>query len=259
MIIKTQKNSNYSVISNICARDINISIKAKGLYFYLMTLPETWTIHREEVYKHFKEGRSSLDSAFNELIELGYIIQKRERNKDGSFMPIEYTVLEDRNEITPHVENPKVIKSHVNNHQQLSNNELSIDKLNTNNTSSDKAEDINFIEVTNTWNEFSEQNNLTKIRAITETRKKKYRTRISEGFILEEIVDKIKNSNFLLGIGDGKWNITFDWLVENDTNWVKVMEDRYSNSNSLDLFGNSTYNIDSEVAQMKKRKELYNE
>lgn len=129
------------------------------------------------------------------------------------------------------------------------------------NTSSDDAnkEDIKFNEILNTWNLFAEENNLSKIDKITETRKNKYKTRIKEGFILEEIIDKIKNSKFMLGTNERKWKVTFGWMIENDTNWVKIMEDMYSNNNSVDLFGNSKYNIDSEVEQMKKRNEVYNE
>lgn len=42
------------------------------------------------------------------------------------------------------------------------------------------------------------------------------------------IIDKIKNSRFLCGEA-GDWKCSFDWLVENSTNWLKVYEGQYDN------------------------------
>ena len=67
MIIRREKNKNYSVISNECFKDISISARAKGIYAYVMTLPDYWKISKKELYKHFVEGEKALDTAFNEL------------------------------------------------------------------------------------------------------------------------------------------------------------------------------------------------
>lgn len=42
------------------------------------------------------------------------------------------------------------------------------------------------------------------------------------------LIEKIKRSKFLCG-ETGEWKCTFDWLVENSTNWVKVYEGQYEN------------------------------
>ena len=41
----------------------------------------------------------------------------------------------------------------------------------------------------------------------------------------------IKKSKFLTGEA-GEWKCSFDWLVENSTNWLKVYEGQYNNSNN---------------------------
>lgn len=43
-----------------------------------------------------------------------------------------------------------------------------------------------------------------------------------------ECLKKIKESDFLSG-KNGSWKATFDWLIENDTNYIKVLEDTYAN------------------------------
>lgn len=90
MIIRREKNKNYSVISNECFKDIGISARAKGIYAYVMTLPDDWKISKKELYKHFAEGEKALDTAFNELKDKGYVEVKKERNVNGKFSGSEY-------------------------------------------------------------------------------------------------------------------------------------------------------------------------
>ena len=90
MIIRREKNKNYSVISNECFKDISISARAKGIYAYVMTLPDDWKISKKELYKHFAEGEKALDTAFNELKDKGYVEVKKERNVNGKFAGSEY-------------------------------------------------------------------------------------------------------------------------------------------------------------------------
>lgn len=44
----------------------------------------------------------------------------------------------------------------------------------------------------------------------------------------EDVLNKIPTSKFLLGrSGNGTWKATFDWLIQNDKNCLKVMEGQY--------------------------------
>ena len=53
--------------------------------------------------------------------------------------------------------------------------------------------------------------------------------RVLEGMDLSQVLGKAKMSDFLTGKNDRGWKMTLDWLIENDTNWVKVMEGKYDN------------------------------
>lgn len=78
------------------------------------------------------------------------------------------------------------------------------------------------------WNIFADRNNLSKVQQITESRKKKFSTRIKEEpFDFITILSGIKKSNMLLG-KSGDWKVSFDWILENEKNYIKIMEGQYS-------------------------------
>jgi hypothetical protein len=72
----------------------DISARAKGLFAYIMTLPDDWKIQKEELYSHFTEGRDALDKAFRELINVGYIKNERLRDEAGKIIGFRFVVKE---------------------------------------------------------------------------------------------------------------------------------------------------------------------
>lgn len=93
-IIRVEKTKNYSVISNVCLRDDRISMKAKGLFAYIMTLPDSWEVRQCELLNHFSDGRTAISAAMHELGEFGYITKHRVRNEGGMMTGWEYTLYE---------------------------------------------------------------------------------------------------------------------------------------------------------------------
>lgn len=76
------------------------------------------------------------------------------------------------------------------------------------------------------WNHFAIERGKAKVQAITDSRRKKFQVRIREkGFSLIEILKCAKGSEFLL---KGSW-FSFDWLLENDSNYTKILEGNYDN------------------------------
>jgi len=69
-----------------------------------------------------------------------------------------------------------------------------------------------------------------KIRGITDKRRSHLKKRWSEWKDLEyvqELFRKITSSSFCRGENDRGWKADFDWIINNDTNHVKVMEGKY--------------------------------
>lgn len=93
-IIRVVKNKNYTTINNTCLRDETLSWRSKGIFAYIMSLPDDWKLHRSEVMTHGTEGRQAFDTAFKELQAAGYIKKEPDRKEDGTLRGWVYTVYE---------------------------------------------------------------------------------------------------------------------------------------------------------------------
>lgn len=93
-IFRSEKDRNYSVICNECFRNSSLSARAKGVFAYIMTLPDDWEIHKSELYNHFTEGRDAITGALKELEQVGYISRKARQAPNGQMMGWDYTVRE---------------------------------------------------------------------------------------------------------------------------------------------------------------------
>lgn len=97
-----------------------------------------------------------------------------------------------------------------------------------------KTEKLPFKEIKEMWNETCP--GFPKLFTISEARKNKMRFRITEmgGLekalpLIKQIFEKMQQSKFLKGDNKRGWKASFDWLFENDKNWVKVYEGNYDN------------------------------
>jgi hypothetical protein len=80
------------------------------------------------------------------------------------------------------------------------------------------------------WNSFCEDHpELSKTREITGKRRDKLKLRFSQESFkqFKMILDAIAQQPFCLGVNNRGWKVTLDWLIENDTNFIKVLEMRY--------------------------------
>ena len=76
---RIHKNSGYTIMSNIHLQDIEISLKAKGLLSFMLSLPPTWDFTVEGLTKVVKEGYDAVDSAIKELINHNYVFREASR------------------------------------------------------------------------------------------------------------------------------------------------------------------------------------
>jgi hypothetical protein len=76
---------NFVQIPNSIVQSKLLTLKAKGLLCYLLSLPEDWVVYKTKLHAELKEGRDATIEAFNELIEHGYIIQVQIVGESGRF------------------------------------------------------------------------------------------------------------------------------------------------------------------------------
>ena len=82
------------------------------------------------------------------------------------------------------------------------------------------------------WNELAEELGLSKIKMLTDKRKRKIDVLLKK-YTIEEIaeaLEKIKESDFLQG-KTSNWQMTFDDFIE-ERKFIKLLEDGYKNKNS---------------------------
>ncbi len=102
----------------------------------------------------------------------------------------------------------------------------------------DQKEDIRRPELSvqdlvDSWNEVFKDKLPLVEWPLSTTRHRKANARLKEHRTLEfwqQVFDKIGESRFLLGQGNGTWKCTLDFLINNDTNCVKIFEGSYNNA-----------------------------
>ena len=128
MVFKIEKNKNYTVMSNYHLRDKNLSLKAKGLLSFMLSLPENWDYSLSGLIAVCKEQESSIKSTLRELKNNGYLVIEKVRGEKGYFeynyliyeLPIELEKSKDN----PEGENPSVDNPEVGNRVQINTNKI---------------------------------------------------------------------------------------------------------------------------------------
>lgn len=134
--IRHSKQRDYTVMNNTFLRDDKLSWKAKGLFAYILSLPEDWKIYLNELQTHATDGETSLRSAIKELTDNGYIVQKRLKDDKGRWASYVYQIIEN-----PFVENLNVDNLDMENQVLLNtNNTKYLNKLKTNKSSKDDTQ-----------------------------------------------------------------------------------------------------------------------
>lgn len=77
----TRYESKFCQLPNSLLQNRELSLESIGLIGYIMSLPPTWKIYKKQLFTHFKKnGKSSINRIWDELVQRGHIIQFRKRN-----------------------------------------------------------------------------------------------------------------------------------------------------------------------------------
>lgn len=86
MILRTNKNKNYTTLCNVALNDPELSLKAKGLFAFLMSKPDDWRISYRGLAAQLKEGKVAILGALKELEDAGYLQRARHQADDGKLV-----------------------------------------------------------------------------------------------------------------------------------------------------------------------------
>lgn len=249
--IKRVINKNYTTISNVALRDKNLSLKAKGFLTYIFSLTDDWDFTIQGISGLLKESKGAIYSVIEELREGGYCDVVRQKDEKGRFVGTTYSFIEyPESKVeqqscphpeNPHMDNPDMESPHMDNWSQRSTKEKEL--LNQTNILCEE-----FVKLYHDTLPM-----LSKINKITNARRNKIVSRIREmdnGLeTAKEVLNRISLSPFLLGINERKWTVDFDWIISNDTNWVKVMEGKYDDKKKLSQEKAIIYNSPQNTSQ----------
>lgn len=143
-IFRIEKTKDFTVMSNHHLRNINLSLKAKGLLSLMLSLPEKWDYSMKGLVAICNDGDSSVRSGIQELEKAGYIDRERERKTNGQLGRVNFIVREVPTQENvenkafaphsenPHVDNPPLGNPHVDNQPQSSTYQSNTYELSTN-------------------------------------------------------------------------------------------------------------------------------
>jgi len=96
MIVRVNKTTNYTVMSNRHLRDRNLTLKAKGLLSVILSLPNDWNYSVNGLASISKECETSIKSALGELKANGYleVIKKMPNETQSGRIEYEYNFYE---------------------------------------------------------------------------------------------------------------------------------------------------------------------
>ena len=94
--IKRKKaGNNFTILSNDFLEDKKLSLKAKGLLAYILSLPDDWKIWFEEIVQHHSDGITAVRNAWKELENEGYAQTVKVMNEETNMVKFWYKEVSD--------------------------------------------------------------------------------------------------------------------------------------------------------------------
>ena len=84
-ILRNKTQGDFTIIQNMILRDRRVSLKGRGLFTTLCSLPDNWSFSEEGLAKTLRDGKDSVHSALEELEMLGYVKRYKRKDNKGRF------------------------------------------------------------------------------------------------------------------------------------------------------------------------------
>ena len=232
---KNLRKTGYTIVPNGILRIGNISAKAMGVYYIIVSMPDEWNFTVSGLCSVCSDGRDSILSAIRELENAGFLKRTKAKSDDGRFTNSMWRIYDSPQTEKPSSDSPSE-EVPPEESTSLINTEPSITNPINTDPSKDSSDELFVVpgakqRITDAWNRAG----LTQIKEIRagSARHKMFCARLreyGEEQILEA-VEKAKNSPFLKGQNAKGWIITFDWFLK-PNNFIKVLEGNYDERNN---------------------------
>jgi hypothetical protein len=108
MIIRHKHKGQFVIVPNGIFHDPRLSLAAKGLLAYLLSLPPAWEVRHDHLQRKLRIGRKLMDRAFKELVAAGYATRDESQGRDehNRFTTLNYVVSDISNCVPSDVPSP---------------------------------------------------------------------------------------------------------------------------------------------------------
>ena len=93
-IFRVERTKDYTVMCNHHLRDMNLSLKSKGLLSMMLSLPDDWNFSTKGLAAICKEGVEAIGTGLKELERAGYILRRQLHGEHGRITDTEYIIYE---------------------------------------------------------------------------------------------------------------------------------------------------------------------
>lgn len=116
-VFRVERTRDYTIMSNHHLKDMNLSLKAKGLLSMMLSLPDSWNYTTRGLAAICKEGVDAIGRAVRELEQAGYIVRRLLRGPNGRIIDTEYVIYERpaSPDMPPEPEGPDIPSPHTEN------------------------------------------------------------------------------------------------------------------------------------------------
>lgn len=94
-IRRARHQKGFVTTSNCIAQSSTLSLRAKGLFIYLMSLPDNFEIQVQFLIKNSKEGKDVIYKTLNELKCAGLLDRQERREKNGRIASPDYIIYDE--------------------------------------------------------------------------------------------------------------------------------------------------------------------
>ncbi|MCI1283003.1 MAG: DnaD domain protein [Lacticaseibacillus songhuajiangensis] len=92
MPIYRSKRPPFTIIPNATLTDDRLSLKARGLLAYMLSMSDGWAFYTSEMVKHFPDGIKAVRAGLSELERTGYLVRNQSRSSTGQMSELNWYV-----------------------------------------------------------------------------------------------------------------------------------------------------------------------
>lgn len=111
-IQRASRHERFYVVSHKLI-DADFSAEALGVSLYVLSRPDDWVVHQNQLQKRFKCGRDKMARILNEIVACGFAKKTQERNQSGEFDGWLWTFSEEPFTDKPFTDKPATDNPHL--------------------------------------------------------------------------------------------------------------------------------------------------